>query len=75
MDSRTRIAIAYLCYYTNTSSFPSHSHPTDLFGIAPAPTPPLLELEPNQIVSAPSEIGAELGGALLQNELERWSWV
>lgn len=37
-----------------------------LFGIALAP--PLLEPEFSQTVSAP-----ELGGALLQNKLERWS--
>nr|BAX25017.1 hypothetical protein [Oryza officinalis] len=41
-----------------------------LFGTAPAPAPPLLELEPNQTVSAPPKLGAELGGALSQNELE-----
>uniref|UniRef100_A0A0E0IHF6 Serine/threonine-protein phosphatase n=1 Tax=Oryza nivara TaxID=4536 RepID=A0A0E0IHF6_ORYNI len=46
-----------------------------LFGTAPAPAPPLLELEPSQTVSALPKMGVELGGALSQNELERWSWI
>ncbi|EEC80866.1 hypothetical protein OsI_23486 [Oryza sativa Indica Group] len=46
-----------------------------LFGTAPAPAPPLLELELSQIVSAPPELGVELGRALSQNVLELWSWV
>jgi hypothetical protein len=46
-----------------------------LFGTAPAPTPPLLELELSQTVSAPPKLGVELGGALSQNVLELWSWV
>uniref|UniRef100_A0A0E0EJ33 Uncharacterized protein n=1 Tax=Oryza meridionalis TaxID=40149 RepID=A0A0E0EJ33_9ORYZ len=49
--------------------------PMDLFGTAPALTPPLLELELSQTVSAPPKLGVELGGALSQNELELWSWV
>uniref|UniRef100_A0A0E0HSS0 Uncharacterized protein n=1 Tax=Oryza nivara TaxID=4536 RepID=A0A0E0HSS0_ORYNI len=32
-----------------------------------APTPPLLELELSQTVSAPPKLGVELGGALSQN--------
>jgi hypothetical protein len=40
---------------------------------APAPAPPLLELELSQTVSAPPKLGVELGGALSQNELELWS--
>ena len=43
-----------------------------LFGTAPAPTPPLLELELSQTVSAPPKMGAELGGALSQNEGPVW---
>jgi hypothetical protein len=35
-----------------------------LSGTAPTPTPPLLELELSQTVSAPSKLGVELGGAL-----------
>lgn len=35
-----------------------------LFGTAPAPVPPLLELELGQTVSAPLELGVELDGAL-----------
>ncbi|EAY89819.1 hypothetical protein OsI_11366 [Oryza sativa Indica Group] len=35
-----------------------------LFGTAPAPAPPLLELELSQTVSAPPKLGVELGGAL-----------
>ena len=46
-----------------------------LFGTAPAPAPPLLELELSQTVSAPPKLGVELGGALSQNVLELWSWV
>ncbi|EAZ15284.1 hypothetical protein OsJ_30702 [Oryza sativa Japonica Group] len=46
-----------------------------LFGTAPAPAPPLLELELSQTVSAPLKLGVELGGALSQNVLELWSWV
>lgn len=42
-----------------------------LFGTALAP--PLLEIELSQ--TAPPEMGAELGGALSPNELEKWSWV
>ncbi|EEC80835.1 hypothetical protein OsI_23436 [Oryza sativa Indica Group] len=34
---------------------------------APAPAPPLLELELSQTVSAPPKLGVELGGALSQN--------
>ncbi len=49
--------------------------PQGMFGTAPAPTPPLLELELSQTVSAPPKLGVELGGALSQNELELWSWV
>ncbi|EEC67597.1 hypothetical protein OsI_34966 [Oryza sativa Indica Group] len=51
--------------------------PMDLFGTAPALTPPLLELELelSQTVSAPPKLGVELGGALSQNKLELWSWV
>ena len=46
-----------------------------LFGTAPAPALPLLELELSQTVSAPPKLGVELGGALSQNVLELWSWV
>jgi hypothetical protein len=46
-----------------------------LFGTAPAPVPPLLELELGQTVSTPPKLGVELGGALSQNEIELWSWV
>jgi hypothetical protein len=46
-----------------------------MFGTSPAPALSLLELELRQIVSAPTKIGAKLGGALSQNDLERWSWV
>ena len=44
-----------------------------LFDTAPAPAPPLVELELSQTVSAPPKLGVELGGALSQNELELWS--
>lgn len=37
--------------------------------------PPLLALELSQTVLTPLKIRAELDGALLQNKLERWSWV
>ena len=43
----------------------------DLFGIALAPASPLLKLELSQTVSALPKMGAELGGALSQNDLER----
>ena len=46
-----------------------------MFGTTPAPTPPLLELELDQTVSALPKLGVELGGALSQNILELWSWV
>ena len=46
-----------------------------LFGTAPVPAPPLLELELSQTISAPPKLGVELGGALSQNILELWSWV
>ncbi|EEE59461.1 hypothetical protein OsJ_11653 [Oryza sativa Japonica Group] len=48
---------------------------TGLIGTAPAPAPPLLELELSQTVSTPPKLGVELGGALSQNVLELWSWV
>jgi hypothetical protein len=41
-----------------------------MFGTAPAPAPPLLELELSQTVLALPKLGVELGGALSQNELE-----
>ncbi len=41
-----------------------------LFGTAPAPALPLLELELSQTISASPKIGSELSGALSQNELE-----
>jgi hypothetical protein len=52
-----------------------HSKEKDLFGIALAPAPPLLELELSQTILVPSKMGVELGGALSHNELERWNWV
>jgi hypothetical protein len=52
-----------------------HTVTKGLFGTAPAPASPLLELELSQTVSAPPKLGVELGGALSQNELELWSWV
>lgn len=46
-----------------------------MFGIAVDPTPTLLELKPTQTISAPPKLEAELGRALSQNELEKWSWI
>jgi hypothetical protein len=43
---------------------------TGLFGTTSASALPLLELELSLIFSALSIMGAELGGALSQNELE-----
>lgn len=46
---------------------------TGLFGTAPVLEE--MEFELSQTVSALSKMGAKLGGAFSQNELERWSWV
>jgi hypothetical protein len=52
-----------------------HDEAPGLFSTAPAPTPPLLELELSQTVSVSPKIGVELGKALSQNELELCNWV
>ncbi len=57
------------------TDWPNKRHSMRLFGIAPVPASPFLELELSQTVSAPPKLGVELGGALSQNELEWWSGV
>jgi hypothetical protein len=59
------------------ASYVKKTEGTGLIGTAPAPAPPLLELELSQTVSTPPKLGVELGGALSQlySRLNFWSYI